>query len=267
MANLVDARSLPPLPGESPAETQRRRERAYFVEQFESNQEWLRRIGGIAPLEFAGKRVLEIGCGHGALAFFAAQQGAAQVVGLDLDQERIAFARRVLAEDYQECAGRVHFETEDVAGFQGPPFDLVISKDSFEHIADLPGMLAHIRRMLRPGGTFAVGFSQLYYSPFGDHGRFHVRVPWLHALVPEGLLARWASYREGRLITSAADVGLNKVTPSEFRQLMASTPWSSLSIRYNQGGHSLFRLFDVLRRVPGLERYFTVSIYALASMP
>lgn len=267
MARKVPAWRLPPLPGESAAETQDRRDRAYFVEQLEDNQEWLRRVGSIEPLNFAGKRVLEIGCGHGALAIFAAQKGATQVVGLDLDEGRIAFAQRLLAEKYPEYVKSVCFETVDVANFKAPAFDLVVSKDAFEHIDDLPEMLAQIRRLLRPGGILAVGFSPLYYSPFGDHGRFHLGLPWLHAIIPEGLLARWASYRERRTITGAADLGLNKVTPHEFRQLMASAPWSTLAIRYNQGRNSLFHLFDGLRRIAGLERYFTVNIYALATMP
>ncbi len=81
------------------------------------------------------------------------------------------------------------------------------------------------------------------------------------------LLARWATKSEGRLVQSAADLGLNKLTPSEFRALMRSVQWSTLTVRYNRGGKAMMKLFNVLRRIPGLERYFTVSIYAVATMP
>jgi 2-polyprenyl-3-methyl-5-hydroxy-6-metoxy-1,4-benzoquinol methylase len=39
----------------------------------------------------AGKRVLDLRCGHGALSVDLAQAGG-QVTGIDLDAERIAFA-------------------------------------------------------------------------------------------------------------------------------------------------------------------------------
>ena len=42
----------------------------------------------------AGKRVLDLGCGYGWHCKYAADQGAAEVLGLDLSENMIAEARR-----------------------------------------------------------------------------------------------------------------------------------------------------------------------------
>lgn len=265
MSRKIPPWRLPSLPGENEAETNERRNRAYFEEQLDNNMEWFQRMGG--ALDFVGKRVLEIGCGHGALSVFAAEHGAAQVVGLDLDESRIDFARRYTASKYPHLAEILHFEMTDAASFNDGSFDMIISKDTFEHIEDVEEIMGHFRRLLCSGGTLAIGFSPLYYSPYGDHGRFRLGVPWLHAILPESLLVLWISRLEKRKIKNALDLGLNKLMPYQFRQLMKNYHWASLAIEYNRGNKRLFWLFNKLRCLPLLERYFTVSIYVLATKP
>ena len=44
---------------------------------------------------FTGRRVLDFGCGHGAEAVAAAQQGAACVWGIDIQEQRLESARQL----------------------------------------------------------------------------------------------------------------------------------------------------------------------------
>lgn len=260
-AHRVRPWRLAPLPGETAAQTSERRDKAYFAWQLSDNDEWLRRMG--RDIDFKGKRVLDLGSGHGALSVLTAQRGAAKVVGVDLNEGRVDFANRNVAANFPEFVKVVSFEAKDIARLEGE-YDVVVSKDTFEHIDDLEGVLDHIFRLLAPGGVLASGFGPLYYSPFGDHGRFGLGLPWLPAVIPEAILCAIASRRERRPVRSASDLGLNKLTTPALGKLLAHQPWTDVDIRFNQGSKRLFKLFDRIRKAPMLEKYFTVNAYLLA---
>jgi SAM-dependent methyltransferase len=252
---------MPPLPGETPVQTIERRDEAYFAEQLIENEEWLRRMGG--TIDVKGKRVLDLGCGHGALCVLMAKAGASAVVGVDLDEGRVDFASRTIPRRFPEFAKIISFKAIDIAELPGE-YDMVVSKDAFEHIDDLENVLDQIFRLLATGGVLASGFGPLYYSPFGDHGRFHVGLPWLHAILPEAVLTAMATRREGRLVHGASDLGLNKLTTPALRRFLAHQPWRNVEIRVNQGSKRLFKAFNQLRRVSAIEKYFTVNAYLFA---
>lgn len=254
--------ALPALPGESSAELQSRRDHAYFQREMIANNGWLERLG--VELSFNGKRVLEIGCGHGALSIHAAQSGASSVMGIDLDDDRITFANSNVKNNYGKIQGRVRFQKIDIADVQGE-FDLIISKDTFEHVEQLDAMIGHIYRLLAPGGTLAAGFSPFYFSPWGDHGRFKLRLPWLHAILPEKWICHRISTYCGKTIKSATDLGLNKLRPDQLQRYIASRDWATTEIRYNRGRSPLLPVFNVLRRITPLERFFTVGAYFRAT--
>ncbi len=249
-------------PSETPQMLAQRRNRAYFDWQIDDTQGFWHRIG--ETVDFENARVLEIGCGHGALSVDIAKRGAAEVVGLDLDPERIEFAQGHAAAEYPALHRRVRFECRDVAELAGrETFDFIVSKDTFEHILDLPGAVVQFQRLLKPGGRLVVGTSPLYYSPFGDHHRYlGKRIPWIAAL-PEPMLFSVASRRSGTPIRSAGDVGLNKMTPAQFRSQFQLPTWRVEFIGYNRGDKKFMSAFRALRTVGALEKYFTVGIYSI----
>lgn len=253
---------IPVLPGESPADHKERRRQAYFEEQRENNLEWFKRMD--FQMDVAGMRVLDLGCGHGALSIGLAERGAAEVVGLDLDDDRIDFAQRNLTRSFPELQDRIHFRCENVLHMD-EQFDLIVSKDAFEHIDDLSGVIGHLHGLLKPGGYLAPGFSPLYFSPFGDHARYGLNLPWAHAIAPEALLTWLLNKRTGKAVNNSMDLGLNRLTPYEFRQIFDDPDsWGELRIQYNRGDNPLFTVFDALRQIPGIEKFFTTSIYAVA---
>lgn len=254
---------LPPRPGESEAALRERQDRAYFEEQVADSEDWWERMGGGVPLQ--GCAVLDFGCGHGALSASACARGATRVTGVDLDPRRIMFARRHVPERYPAWAGRVQFIAGDVRDLaEDGAYDIILSKDCFEHVASLPETLAHLHRLLRPGGRLLAGFSPLFYSPFGDHGRLGPRIPWLPALLPRAAMLRMASARQRRPVRALTDVGLNGLTPADFRRAMSPRQWRFERLVYNGGRRRLMPVMNAMRRVPGLERWFTVGIYAVA---
>jgi cyclopropane-fatty-acyl-phospholipid synthase len=94
---------------------------------------------GVAP----GHRLLEIGCGWGALAEAASARGA-RVTGVTLSTEQLAWAReRVPAADLR---------LQDYRDIADEPFDAIASIEMFEAVgrAYWPGFFATLRERLKP---------------------------------------------------------------------------------------------------------------------
>jgi 2-polyprenyl-6-hydroxyphenyl methylase/3-demethylubiquinone-9 3-methyltransferase len=109
--------------------------------------DYFRRVFGM----FAGKRVLDVGCGGGILSEALAREGAA-VTGVDPSEKSIAVARAHAAQaglaiDYRVASG------EDLgASSFAEGFDLVFAVDVLEHVDDLDRTVAAIATVLAPGG-------------------------------------------------------------------------------------------------------------------
>lgn len=102
-----------------------------------------------------GESLLDIGCGWGALACWAAKHYGTQVHGITLSRQQLEFTQqRIRAEGLQD---RVTVELRDYRDLAGNGiYDKVSSVGMFEHVglANLPTYLATVRRVLRPGGLF-----------------------------------------------------------------------------------------------------------------
>ena len=89
------------------------RDVAYFQRGARENPRFWSRLGGQPDL--AGKKVLDLGCGHGSLCIDMAKAGAARVVGVDLNERLIRFAQQNLHQNYPELADCVEFHCIDIA--------------------------------------------------------------------------------------------------------------------------------------------------------
>lgn len=101
----------------------------------------------------SGERLLDIGCGWGALAIHAAREYGAVVTGVTLSERQAALART-----RAESAGvsdRVTFELRDYRRIEGT-FDKIVSVGMVEHVGrtNLPQYFAKTYGLLKPGGVF-----------------------------------------------------------------------------------------------------------------
>ncbi len=122
----------------------------------------------------AGKDVLDAGCGAGYGARRLAGAGAASVLGIDVSAEAISYCR----EHYRREG--LTYEVADIldTAFPDRSFDVVVSFEVFEHIADAGRFLAEMKRVLKPGGILALSTpNALTYVADGENGqnRFHVK--------------------------------------------------------------------------------------------
>jgi SAM-dependent methyltransferase len=109
----------------------------------EANVNFLTGSGLLRP----GLRVLEIGSGHGSMLQWLLSQGL-EAKGVEISQDRIEESRRLYG----------HLPITEVSGITLPfadhSFDLVVSFDVFEHIADSDAHLREVTRVLAPGGWY-----------------------------------------------------------------------------------------------------------------
>ena len=104
----------------------------------------------------ANGRLLEVGCGWGALAEMAAAEFGARVTGLTLSSEQLQFGRqRLAAAGLQE---RAELRLQDYRDVTDAPFDAIVSIEMFEAVgrAFWGDYFAALRRLLRPGGRACI---------------------------------------------------------------------------------------------------------------
>jgi ubiquinone/menaquinone biosynthesis C-methylase UbiE len=91
-------------------------------------------------------RVLDLGCGKGDYPIRADLSAGDEVIGVDLDEERLAIAR-------QRFPGRTfrHARGESLP-FSDASFDRVVSAIALPYM-DIPKTLAEVQRVLVPGGS------------------------------------------------------------------------------------------------------------------
>ncbi|HEX3918790.1 MAG TPA: cyclopropane-fatty-acyl-phospholipid synthase family protein [Caulobacteraceae bacterium] len=102
-----------------------------------------------------GLRVLDIGCGWGALAMRLATDTGARVDGVTLSTEQLALARERAAD--RGLADRVHFSLTDYRDV-ATPYDRVVSVGMFEHVGrpNYDTYFRQVARLLAPDGVAVI---------------------------------------------------------------------------------------------------------------
>lgn len=97
--------------------------------------------------DVAGRRVLDVGCGSGALAAELRDRGA-DVTGIDASAGMVALARKRLGDDARLRLADIR----DPLPFRDGEFDDVVASLVLHYLEDWEPTLAELRRVLRPGG-------------------------------------------------------------------------------------------------------------------
>lgn len=153
------------------------------------NSELLSQYDDHFPAESVrNKRVLDFGCGEGALSFHACSLGASSVHGVDVIKKNILNAQALA--DKADLPVTPQFSASGVnrMSFQDNSFDVILCFDVVEHIMDPLPIWAEWHRVLAPGGHILIWW-QPYYHPYGHHLMSYVPMPWAHVLFSRKTLA------------------------------------------------------------------------------
>lgn len=222
--------------------------------------------------DLRGKRVLDVGCGLGGKLLFYAENGAQKVVGIDLRLFSAASASRIAAESIDERIICIAVADGAKLPFADNTFDVVISINVLEHVADPAAVLRECQRVLRPGGRFYLHFPP-FYSPWGPHLDGWINFPWPHLFFSERNLVRAAALVEKReryndRFIPPAQVfwselegfyELNRLTIRQFTRLVEKANLRVLQCRFLPFGRHAWR--------QGVKALLRLLLYAAARVP
>jgi len=174
-----------------------------------------------------GMTVLDIGCGWGGYARWAAEKYGARVLGITVSREQQKFAR-------EYCRGLdVTIEMRDYRELQGE-FDRIVSIGMFEHVGsrNYRTFMQTVRKCLKPDGLFML-------HTIGGNTSAHGTDPWFNKYIfPNSMLP------SARQITSSCEGLLvledwHSLGPHYDKTLMAwhhnfTTNWDKIKSLYDE---------------------------------
>lgn len=131
-----------------------------------------------------GLRVLDAGCGNGALLRLLGEGGSAELHGLEMSEALCEKARRTL-----DTRARIHRGNVQAGlPFSSASFDLVILSEVIEHLRHPDLVLGEVQRLLKADGRVVVTIPNASaYEPFfaqaqrrDGTGRWQAFLPWEH---------------------------------------------------------------------------------------
>ena len=183
-----------------------------------------------------GETLLDIGCGWGGLARYAAEHHGVRVTGITVSKEQLALAQArceglpitLLLQDYRSLQGR---------------FDKIVSVGMFEHVGlkNYGVYFDTASRLLAPDGLFLL-------HTIGVDRRAPHTDPWIERYIfPNGKLpspAELAGAVEGRFVVE----DWHNFGPDYDRTLMAwaerfEAAWPRLAPHYDEGFRRMFRYY------------------------
>ena len=133
-----------------------------------------------------GEHVLEIGCGWGGFAEFAAREYGVRVTGLTISDEQLAYARnRIAGAGLAEQVDIRRLDYRDIDG----RFDKIASIEMFEAVGEKywPAFFAKLSEALKPGGRAALQIITIQPHLFEDYRN---RADFIQRYIfPGGMLA------------------------------------------------------------------------------
>jgi cyclopropane-fatty-acyl-phospholipid synthase len=194
------------------------REAGQSLEQ--AQDEKLARVLQLLRLD-GGERVLEIGCGWGALAERLVRDAGCHVVGVTLSPSQLAYARARM--DAAGLAAHTDLRLQDYRDVQGR-FDRIVSIEMLEAVGEAywPVYFARLRESLAPGGIAVLQVISIEERRFEDYRRtpdFIQRHIFPGGMLPSVPALRDCIARAGLALESAEQFALSyAATLAEWRR-------------------------------------------------
>ena len=123
--------------------------------------------------DVCGKKVLDLGCGYGWHCRYAADNGAAEVLGIDASGLMLKKAEEINTADcitYKKCSIEEYSYPENT-------YDLVVSNLALHYVEDLASVYSRIWRTLKTEGIFLLNIEHPTFTA-GVNQQFSANGSW-----------------------------------------------------------------------------------------
>ena len=223
-----------------------------------------------------GLRVLEIGCGEGGVLIPFIERGC-YCVGVDLNQSRIDSANKFSLQAVADGKAAFYYwnvyDDSFLQKYKGY-FDLIILKDTIEHIPNQEAFIPYMKQLLRQDGQIFFGFPP-WYMPFGGHqqiaqSKWASKLPYYHIL-PKGIymwLLKMAGENEGTL-QDLSEVYDTQITIERFEKIIKNSGFIVFNKQHylitpiyrDKFGLKPRKQWDVISAIPFVRNFLTTCVY------
>jgi 2-polyprenyl-3-methyl-5-hydroxy-6-metoxy-1,4-benzoquinol methylase len=250
----------------------------YFKEQSITTEKYvIPFIDDLLPIT-SGLRIAEIGCGEGGNLKPFLDIGC-HVVGIDIAANKIANANNFFSD--HPMKDNLKLITKDIYKVnpkKHSPFDLIMLRDTIEHIYDQDAFMEHLKYFIKPSGMIFVGFPP-WRNPFGGHQQicdnaFLSKLPYFHLLpnsIYPGILK---IFKENEIkIKSLIEIKETGLSLNKFKYILKKRNYKIEKEVYyliNPNYEIKFKLKP--RKLPGilnipiLRDYYTTAYYCVISI-
>jgi SAM-dependent methyltransferase len=250
----------------------------YFETQYENAKNYLVPFIEQQMSINSETRVLEIGCGQGGVLKAFIERGM-KAVGVDLNQSKIQTAKEFLKADIDK--GNISFVLKNIydvdidTDFKGK-FNLIILKDSIEHIHDQRKIIAYLRNFLLPGGQIFFGFPP-WYMPFGGHqqickNKLLSLAPYTHLLPMPLYKALIRAFGESKeVLNELVELKTLGISIERFEKIVkqenyhiTQRTWYLINPIYKyKFGLAARKQFGLIAAIPFIRNFFTTAAFYL----
>ena len=228
-----------------------------------------RKLARIADLlgSKPGDRVLEIGCGWGALSRHLASVCGAEMTGITLSPSQLDWARRTIAE--AGLGDKVDLRLQDYRDLD-EQFDGIVSIEMFEAVGEeyWPAYFDTLKKSLKPGGKAVLQIISIEEGRYENYRRdtdFIQKHVFPGGFLPSKTALAEQVRRSGLSISKSEYFGLSYARTLRDWRLRFKARWNAIApLGFDQRFHHLWDYYLSYCEAGFLEGSIDVGLYVLA---
>ncbi len=250
----------------------------YFQEQSYTTERYvLPYINKLLPIT-SDLTIAEIGCGEGGNLKPFLDMGC-KVVGIDLAENKILNAEKFFSQHPQKS--NLTLIAKDIYNIKPDELgacDLIIMRDTLEHIHNQDIFLEHLKKFIKPTGKIFLAFPP-WRMPFGGHqqiceSRVISKIPYYHLLPNPLYIGMLKLFGESKAkIIGLLEVKETRISIARFKKILTNRNFkidSEIFYMINPNYEIKFkfktRKLPRVLNIPFLKDFFITTYYCIISL-